>query len=212
MLVNEEFAPKYYDLLDKLKPDSTIEIGAYDAEFSQHMSSKINPKDVWAFEAVPTIHNSFKEKLTHINYINLAISEKEQEVLIGELPIDTTVNMLSGASSILPRVVPQKATTIKVRSNSLDNIVVENNVSGKLALWIDCEGANKEVLSGSINTLKDVIAIYIEVETEQVWVDAWLKNDTVQFLNDHGFILIDQSNDSVQHDCIFVRKELLPLT
>ena len=211
MLVNKEFADKYYAILDKLKPCATIEVGAYDAEFSQQMARCIDSRNVWAFEALPNIYNEFKGQLEHINYINLAVSDKDQEVTIGELDRDEKLGIPSGASSILTRIKALNTTPIKVQGHTVDTLAKTNEIHGNVALWIDCEGANREVLRGAANTLKNTMAVYIEVELEEFWEGAWLKEDTVKFLTNAGFTLVDCSNRPVQQDLIFVRTDLLPL-
>ena len=214
MLVDNEFAEKYYAILDKLVPVSTIEIGAYDAEFSQHMATKIQGRNVWAFEALPSIHSAFKDRLRHIHYVNLAVADSEKIVVVGDLGMDKNQGIPSGASSILARIDPILGTTeVEVEATTVDSIVAKNYIRGPIALWIDCEGANKEVLSGAINTLKNVVSVYIEVEMKEVWEGGWLKAETVKFLNDNGFVLIHEKKvyGGIQQDLIFVREDLVPL-
>lgn len=211
MLVDKKFAEKYYSILQVLQPDATIEIGAYDAEFSQRMATVLDGKNVWAFEALPRIYETFKEDLNHINYVNLAVSDGNKKVTFGELPFDKKAGLLSGASSFLQRTEPLDATMIEVDAMTVDSIVEINNIKGKIALWIDCEGANREVLTGAVDTLKNAVSVYIEVENVEVWEGEWLKDDTVQFLVSNGFTCIDESigTTDIQNDLIFVRNNLV---
>ena len=211
MFVHAEFASKYYKILNKIKPDVAIEIGAYDGEFSQHMATVIDPKNVWAFEANPDTYNKYKDSLSHINYINMAISDKQEETAL--YIVDTEEIWAPGAVSIKNRNDGQQEKIISVvQTNTLDSFVKENNISGDISLWVDVEGANKEVLLGSIETLKNVTSIYIEVETYGFWKNIWFKDDVLKLLHRYNFTAIGQSTDWKQHDIIFVRNDYLETT
>lgn len=206
MFTNTNFAKIFYKHQRNKKPKSTIEIGAYDADFSVEMRKFVDLKNIWAIEANPAVHEKFKETLSDINYVNLAISDKDGyiDLNIINAPQDRE-DWWVGASSILDRNDNMGTKSVKVKSMSLDSFVKNNNIKGPISLWIDAEGANREILTGSTETLKNVISIYIEVELITIWENQWLKEDVVSFLSKHGFILLEESV-GLQKDIIFIRK------
>lgn len=211
MFVNKDFANKYYKILEILKPTVVIEIGAHDAEFSLHMSNLIDTKNVWAFEANPITYEQYKDSLSHINYINMAISDKEEEVPLYMVTTDdvwapAAVSMKNRNDGFNEKQVSS------IKANTLDRFVKQNNISGNISLWIDVEGANKEVLLGSVETLRNVTSIYIEVEIYDFWKNIWFKDDVLKFLHRYNFTMVEQSSNLNQHDIIFIRNEYLETT
>jgi len=212
MFTNLDFMNKYLTIIKDLGIEYSIEIGAYDADFSIAMSDYINPKNIWAIEANPNIHLKFLNQLKNINYLNLAISDISGHVYINtiiDIPESKDKYWFDAASSILPRKENNIVDSIKIKSKTLDEFILENKINKNIALWIDCEGANKEVLVSAENSFKFISCIYIEVENEEVWENQWLIKDVVFFLEKKGFVLVKQSSyNTLQSDLIFIKKEL----
>lgn len=212
MFTDIDFMNKYLELIQSINIKSSIEIGAYDADFSLAMSNIIDPKMVWAIEANPEIYLMFDKKLNKINYVNLAISDISGYININKIieVSETTENYwYAAASSILSRKNPNSVVALKTKSKTLDEFVIDNKISGPIALWIDCEGANKEVLLSAQESLNDVACIYIEVELEEVWDGQWLMQDVIDFLNQNKFIVAYESQgNSLQKDLIFIKDVL----
>jgi FkbM family methyltransferase len=208
MSVNIQFANIFYNYQKTYNPKATIEIGAHHAEFSLQMKNYFDIKNIWAIEANPMVYKKFKKLCSSINYVNLAISDKNgyTKLNLVDEP-DNPQYWHTLTSSILNRIDDLKTNGIKVQTLTLDTFVKDNNISGPISLWIDVEGANKEVLLGSTETLKNVISIYIEVETSAIWDKQWIKKDVVIFLKNNGFMLAEESGftGSQQQDLIFIR-------
>jgi FkbM family methyltransferase len=199
---NGDLSDKFIKMQDSLLPDYAIEIGAHAAEFSVAISNKLRIPAV-AFEAGRLIYEKFKDEVASdlVEYLNYAISDKDGREVF-------TVNQddYHGNNSILPRndTTPIKAEYVK--SYKLDTYF--KNVSFTNAcLWIDVEGANKQVLAGAEETLKRVSSIFIETEDYPYWKDQWLTLDVVKFLNSQDFILVDSEKVyGAQQNIIFIRR------
>lgn len=205
MFTNKDLLKKFFNIQKQIKPTHTIEIGSYDADFSQAMTRIINNKNIWAIEANVEAYNRFKDKLSNINYLNYAISDKDGITDFNVIR-DSGFEWEPGASSILSRNDNLTTSNIQVQSITLDTFVKNNNISGKISLWIDAEGANREVLLGGTETLKNASSIFIEVEQILLWKDQWLKDDVIKHLSGFGFRLQhDESNSHPQQDLIFIK-------
>jgi len=209
MYTDRGFMLQFMSVLKHKQIDTSIEVGAFDADFSKEMSRYIDPKRVWAFEANPEVYNKYKHLLEHINYKNLAVHKDTSDVTLNLITVEKHKRSpwMDGASSVLERFgdsIPTKSITVP--GTSLDIFTKENGIDGRIALWIDAEGANQLILENATETLKNVYAIYIEIETIQIWKDQWVKADTVTFLEKQGFTLIAESNSHELKDAILVRK------
>jgi hypothetical protein len=142
-----------------------------------------------------------------INYINKAISNKNDIIKF----------------EIQPNLDPSHVgnNTIKNRNQNLDYQYIDvpcvsideyfkDNIFNRGALWVDAEGANEEVLTGSREKLKDFASIYIEVEGEEYWKGCWQKDQVIEYLSKHGFkLFFEKPCYGNQFDAIFISSTYL---
>jgi FkbM family methyltransferase len=203
-LSQEQCLKEYIKIATSINPTLSIEVGAHEAEYSNAMS--IRGIRSIAFEASPAVYKKYKNYINNFEYINLAITNYAGSIFFN---LDSAYNPSDiGHNSIKDFNLHWRSNgdPIKVSCSSLD-LYFNNLQDEKICLWVDVEGANKEVLTGAIKLLKQVQTIYIEVEHIDYWVDQWKRQDVIDFLSIHGFKLYrefvayqDQTN------CIFIRK------
>ena len=74
---------------------------------------------------------------------------------------------------------------------------------------IDVEGLGLQVLKGFGDKIKKTKFIQIELETQQVWEGQSYYSDVVLYLNDLGFIILDEIDlDNVQKDVLFINNNI----
>jgi len=203
MFTDSASLSRFLELQKFLKPNISVEVGAFDADFSQFMAQQIGV-DCFAFEASPYVYEKFKEVLKDINYINMAVSNHEGK---SDFQIQMEFDPANvGHNSIKKRNEEKQYRYIDVDSTSLD-LFFKEKFDNNFCLWIDCEGASREVLEGGRNLLESVTSIYIETETENYWNESWLESDVEEFLNKRDFELIHKSFAYIgQNNCIFVKR------
>ena len=79
--------------------------------------------------------------------------------------------------------------TTKVEVTELDNLVDIHNQPHFLKL--DIQGAELEVLKGSVNALKNVLGLEVEINFKEIYKKTPLANDVEKYLNSQGFVLND---------------------
>jgi FkbM family methyltransferase len=210
--------PELFLEMQKLEsPDFCIEVGAYEAEFSFAMSDKFGVRSV-AFEANPAIfqkyttteslHVFYKDTAGYSNtnlveYVNLAIADYSGEAIMNVMQYkDYPNNSIMQSTRWIP------TESFSVPCTSLDfyfkDIEFKNAV-----LWIDAEGANKQVLLGAKETLKRCDSIFIETEETRNWEDCWPMAETIDFLWEHGFQELERESVYDYHkNHILVKKEI----
>ena len=194
-------AYKFLDIQYILRPQTSLEVGAYDGWYSKKMRN-INPTcEVIAFEGNPNVIESFKESYHGIDLRNLAISDKT-----GEIDFFMGGGM-DGSNGIKQHREWIGRKPIKVPSSTLD---IQAEGKNHIAIWMDVEGANKEVLVGAKNILKNVDSMLIEVETTDYWEDQWVKDDVVEYLDAYNLVpLAEEGQYDSCSNMIFIRKELI---
>jgi FkbM family methyltransferase len=185
-----------------LLPDYAIEVGAHAAEFSVTISNNLAIPAI-AFEAGKAIYNKFKNQANVglVKYLNYAISDKD-----GTESFVIHDGEYCGNNSILLRNDTDSVASEEVKSYKLDTYFKDIHFNNA-CLWVDVEGANRQVLTGAQETLKRVSSIFIETEDYPYWKNQWLTLDVVKFLNSQDFILVDSEKVyGAQQNIIFIRR------
>ena len=203
MLVDPYLLSIFMELQNDLKPTLSIEVGAYDAEFSKNISK--HGVLSYAFEASPFIYQRFKGEMEDINYINKAISDIDGIVQFEIMSMYDPAE--AGNNTIKNRKDTMEYEYIDVEAVSL-NEYFKNFKDENIALWIDCEGANKEVLTGADKILPKVSSILIETEEIEYWAGQWLHTDVLEYLATFGFISgAQRPHGDAQLNTIFTKKQ-----
>jgi FkbM family methyltransferase len=207
MLSNLNVLTKFINIQEKIQPDIAIEVGAYDGDFSKSMA-KFNI-DTYAFEASPYIYNKYKDQMSDVIYINKAVSDKDGLIKF-EVQLDSDPTY-AGNNSIKNRNEDKDYNYIDVESVSIYEYFKDKPFN-KAVLWVDSEGANKEVLLGIKDRITDFASICIEVETQDFWKDSWKKDDVVEYLTSCGFlVLFELLYNTGQFDLIFINNKYCDL-
>jgi FkbM family methyltransferase len=205
--LNMDLVNKFIKIQKILSPTTAIEIGAYDAEFS-HMCVEQNIcNNIHAFEASPYVYNNFKEHMNqNINYKNIAIGDYDGNILF-QLKNDIDFD-IARSNSIHKNINKNvKYSYVDVEISKIDTLFKNDD---NICFWIDAEGANKEVLSGAINSLKRTQSILIETEQERLWENQWVHDDVADFLNKQNFTMVERVfQGKLQSNCIFIKNDLL---
>lgn len=206
----------YYGLQKILTPDCFFEVGAFEADFSRTMKNVFPSSDVWAFEANSYNYDHYKSINKNINYLNLAISDTNNKIkfYLQDKKIDTglEIEKIRGNNSILNRNDDSILyKEVEIESVTLDSFIENNFIVNKsFSLWIDVEGANKNILLGFDKYLQNSLSILIEVEEFEYWKNQWLSNDVSRYLKQRGFIPIARDfEDNNQYNVVFINSKIL---
>ena len=214
----KELRDLFFSLQEDLKPTVSIEVGAFKAEFSHRMREEHPDATAWAFEANP--HNCAMYCIDAINkgikYMNYAVANRvgtiefllQDQLVSGEKFIKEM-----GNNSILQR---QDNVTlydkVKVDCIALDHFFIAGGLvqpQDKVCLWVDVEGASREVLTAATKLLQQTQTIFIEVEDVPFWQDQWLAGDVDKFLKEQNFVKVARDYEyPLQNNVIYVRSDL----
>jgi FkbM family methyltransferase len=199
----------FLNLQASLRPTFSIEVGAYNAEFSKNIKKIHSSMNVYAFEASRFNYAKFQHDLIGawgVNYIHSAVSN-----IVGSIEFNYQVGEQSDApnNSILQRVGAVQNPEV-VPSTTLDHFFIESNLMAphdSACLWIDVEGAAGLVLPSAERLLAQTQTVLIEVEHHRFWQNQWLSGDVRSFLETRGFFLIgrDLEYHPTQENFLFAR-------
>lgn len=143
-------------LIEKLELSDIValDIGAHIGYFSMLLERKHKAK-VYAFEPMPYNVKKIKHyfelnKVKNVKIFEMALSNQIGELVFSNLEYSDVGNTYVNNSPIFE----SSRNNIKVKTNTLDNLLSENTISNPNILKIDVEGAELDVLKGAYNLLK----------------------------------------------------------
>lgn len=226
MEFTKELQDFFINIQSNKKPTISIEIGSNEGTFSSRMKDICDKSKIWAFEANSYVFEKYKETHKDINFLNYAAYDKEEDL---EFKIQKAFDYTNGNNGLFERRdgISYKINgfqhvekdiqyeTIIVKSIVIDNFFKDKiSEDDTICMWIDVEGASKQVLEGCIETLKKTKSVFIEVEHEEFWKDQWLVSDVINFFNINGFTLLARDyqwydDKPRQENFIFVNEKYL---
>lgn len=196
-----------------LQPDVFVEAGAHSAATSVKMRGLVPDARIIAFEANPHNHTKFLARhdfgALRVEYRLQALTDAVGPVTFKVLVQEGDVLRKpdSGRSSLLARAGDvTRYEDVTVPGTTLDAAL--DGVAGTVALWVDVEGAAKQVLGGAAATLARTRIVMIEVETRPYWQGQWLHTDICGHLMGLGLVPVARDFEyRYQFNLLFLRPE-----
>lgn len=213
----------FFKIIDRLSVTTTLEVGAFQAEFSRKFMSEAPARHALAVEANPYNYNKFKGSLTAagVLYHHAAVLDREGpcELQLHVTDIDVENGYIRGNNSILKSDARPETRAVSVPGTTLDALVTSYVTSKSIpdpavrhpALWIDVEGALDLVIKGGEQTISNSLVIFAEVETERLWNKQATFPEIAAQLDKLGFFpwLRDCEYEPEQFNVLFANRELI---
>ncbi|HYY71292.1 MAG TPA: FkbM family methyltransferase [Nitrososphaeraceae archaeon] len=184
------------DIIEKFQPKDggiVVDVGAHYGRYAIIAAKRVGPKGkVIAIEADPKnfymLNKNIKlnELSEHVITLNYAASSNKSKVKLS-IP-----EKKSSGHTIYSSIITSRAPTekfIEVNANTIDNLLHENGISLEQVNWIkiDVEGAELEVLKGTINIFSKSKDISFLIEIHDVGNGKTLYEPIMDLLNDYNF-------------------------
>ena len=208
-------------------PDLSLEIGAREATYSRTVRSVLpGAVPVVAFEGSPTTYAYYSKEMAlfhpGVQYLPLIVSDRDGqrdflEFIAKKEKTNESSNVSAGLSSMIEgRVVPDyyDKKTVTGASVAGDTFLRGNFPEKKdIALWIDVEGAQDEVLRGFEDAFGQgrIASVLIEVESVKFWKQqAMLAPDVAAHMAARGMVACFCDNQFIQqYNAVYIRKDVL---
>lgn len=215
---------KYYGKRDKL---TIFEIGSCEGEDTIRLKRAFPNSTVYTFEALPKnvkiIKNNLKRYgLKTANVFQLALSNHDGtsdfHVSSGHpdhLPKVKGWDYGNKSSSLLPPKEHKNVLKwvkfkekITVKTSRLDSFCRMKNIEKIDFIYLDVQGAELMVLEGAGKFLRNIGAIWMEVEAIELYKGQPLKNDVQKFMQQNGFSRVKDTVDNISGDQLYIRDDL----
>jgi len=205
-----------------------FDVGSCDGLDSVKYASCFPGSTVYSFEPILANYEMIKANLADLGITNvkpyrLALSDKIGEVDIHkssaeltESPDDPNWNVGNKSSSMLaPKEVLNiyqwckfsESETVPV--DTLRSFCQDNQIEEISFMHLDVQGAELMVIDGAGDFLKNIHLIWMEVSYVELYADQPLRNQTLEFMEEHGFILIKEDDRVIQGDHLYINEVFL---
>lgn len=195
----------YGQLVTALKPSCAIEIGAHEAGFSARLRRHLPDLDIIAFEANPDVHALHLPRLAPlgIDYRLQAVSSEAGRVRFRVPVVRGTTKMTMGS---LMNFGDASGYSVE---HEVDAITLDSLERRDAALWIDVEGAIKQVLDGGEQTLRSALCVQVEMETQERWPGQMTDQAVIARMAQFGLTPVARDlARNWQYNAVFVRNAL----
>jgi FkbM family methyltransferase len=203
-----------------------IDIGANEGKAALHYARFEPDTFVIAFEPIPTLVQSIREKSKHLKnimVIEAAVSNYDGNEILKVSPPSEKYGDFS-CSSLLDFSENSKSAwvgrddfkvihQIPVKVMRLDNFFIANDISSVNYLKIDTQGHDLNVLKGCGDLLSIIESGEMEAgtKTDILYKGQNTKDECIEFLESHGFEITDiQSNDVHNNEVNIIFKNKNP--
>lgn len=207
-------------LLRPLQVDVVCDIGSLNGADALRFRRALPDAAIVAFEANPQNYRNMLAspalQRARIEVLPCAVAEQDGAADFYVVPLLPGSESLArrGMSSLYQRADADKRGSVqRVATRRLDRVLTERGVSGRIALWIDAEGAAFEVLEGARGVLDRVALVHVEVETTPcIGAAQKLYPEVAALLRARGFVEIarDSPVHHAQFNALFLRGGLAP--
>jgi len=148
------------------------------------------------------LNNSIRDRL---NIIEVAVSDENCErKAFYQAPFPDSSSLKGGHPHL------KNADIIRVKTIKLDDWACKNGIEKVNLLWVDVQGAEREVLIGAMKLLNNTDYIFIEYG-ETLYEGGMTRKETIHLLSDRFKLISGYSSITERGDLVFINKKL-PLT
>lgn len=207
-----------YTIIKNESPDVVLDIGANRGQFALQLIHNGWNSDIISFEPMSAEYKILSRRSR--GYKNWRIWDR---CAVGHTVGTQEINIANNSVSSSLRVMTDKHVSAAPSSRSertelvdvvkLSNVLKQINFSS-IALKIDVQGFEKEVLLGIEDSWEGITMLIVELSQHELYVGQWLEKEVIEFLDIRGFTLITrlpgfidpQTGITLQYDGVFKRK------
>ena len=225
----KHYGPKFEMFKQILQKDNPIivEIGAHYGEDTMRFLETFKDLKIYCFEPDPRNIMIFKKHVNNkkIELFEYALSDREDTInlyLSHDNKIDSVPEkydwisledyskkrLSNSGSSSLKKGYSKNFHKIQVRTRRFDNWAIENYNDTIDLVWMDVQGAERDVINGMGSTIGNIKFIWMEYG-EKSYQDAMNRIETIQFMSSLGFVEVPHYSDKTpQGDLLLKNKNL----
>ncbi|MBN7755549.1 FkbM family methyltransferase [Nitratireductor aquimarinus] len=200
----------FFRIITELDADLFIEAGAKDANSSRRARRHLPDAKIVAFEANPYTYRRFRNdganQRENIDYVHNALTSKNGKITFNVRVVEGRPSA-DGSGSLLAS--DQESKPVTVDAVRMDTYF-EPVQAKRIALWVDVEGANKDVFEGADGIMDAVQVAFVEVQDRPLWEGQWLTRDVSRHLYSRGFVPFARDYQSrYLYNVIYIKRELI---
>ena len=195
-------------LLGNIENPVILEIGTNDGEDSEQFIKTFTDIQLHCFEPDPRAILRFKERMKNYSNYNL------YEIAISNINGFIDFHLSGGKNPGMPNYGDWDKSssikkpkyhllqhkwcnfnkTIKIKTIKLDDWFKDKNIENIDFIWVDVQGAEKELIEGSLETLKKTSYLYTEFDNVELYEGQLKLDDILKMLPDFEVVKCIENN------------------
>jgi FkbM family methyltransferase len=191
-------------------PRQIIDVGAYTGEWSRRVAAIFPEAHILMIEAQEGKATALAKTCASLRgqaAYKTALLSAQSGQFVKFYEMET-------GSSIFPELSGVDRAVVCRETETLDSILLRENIKSVDLLKLDVQGAELEVLRGGLETLAQTDVVLLELSVSQYNKGAPLSSDVISFMRECGFHLSDicdvkripRGNRVLQFDAFFAKK------
>jgi FkbM family methyltransferase len=180
------------NLIKDLKFETILDVGSNKGQFILLIEKFFKNKTIYSFEPISEILNKQKQFFQYkknIFFLNIAIGEKTEKKIFYITNRNDSSSFLKISKNINKNKDYQIKEEREIDIKSLDEIMINKNLIKPIIMKIDTQGYELEVLKGSVNLLKKVKYIIVEISKDEIYSGQAVSNEIIDYLYKLNFII-----------------------
>ena len=207
------------NLIKDLNVETIIDAGSNKGQFILLTENFFNCKKIYSFEPIKEILEMQKKFFSYKNnifFFNFALGEKTSNKIFHITKRKDSSSFLKVNENVISNNDYKIQEKIEVKIHSLDEIMINENLTGPILFKIDVQGYELEVLKGSSETLKKIKYVLVEISENEIYKNQPLYCDVTNFLKDNNFYFLSENKltkirktNFMQKDVLFINRSIL---
>jgi len=201
-----------------LNPATVLHVGAHNGEelddYEAHGWGRTSTIWVEADQArASALRDRLSDRSNHTVLCAVAWDKAGETIEFHELTNSQASSALAPAEIFTVYSDMSEVTVVKRITETLDEMLANLHVGNVDLVNLDIQGAELQALRGLGHRLREVQAIYSEINLRQLYAGGALVDELDRWLRDQGFRMVDRKLESKQAgwgDALWIRTDLLP--
>jgi FkbM family methyltransferase len=182
---NSDLEGQLHELLNGKRIQYCLDIGAHHGEFIERLARLGFRLETLAIEPSTKACQILESKgFPNVKVVNCGLGKKSENRTLYE-----SGSVFASIKKKIENFDHVESESIAIKT--LDDVVSSfpNFKTNKAILKIDTQGSELDILQGSINSLKEIPILLVEVPLNPMYEDTFTINQIIDFMHEKGFII-----------------------
>ncbi len=202
------------NLIKDIKFNTVLDIGSNKGQFILLLENFFKDVEIYSFEPIKEILEKQKKFFMfkkNIHFFNVGLGQEIEKKNFYITKRKDSSSFLKSNISINSDY--QINDNREIQIETLDNLLLNQNLKSPILAKIDVQGYELKVLKGADILLKKIKYLIVEVSEDQLYINQPISTEIINFLKERNFIVLKENlptkirnSNSIQKDILFLNQ------